>query len=165
MITEAQEEWKDWNEMGDPILHINLRSWADLALIAPLSAHTLGKLSNGLCDDPLSSCMRAWEFSNEKKKPVILAPAMNTAMYVHPLTRMQLRTIQGFWKGKGDNDDLKKDTLEDLEYQNNSENGVWIVKPQSKMLACGEIGDGALASVEDIVSAVEKCLKIFYYKS
>jgi phosphopantothenoylcysteine decarboxylase len=121
-------------------LHIDLRVWADLLLIAPLSAHTLAKLSNGLCDDTLSCVVRAWDFGHGERpgKPLILAPAMNTAMWQHPLTRLQLCTIRGFWNTTG------KDPRE----------GVSIICPQVKKLACGEIGNGALASVEDIMKCV-----------
>ena len=95
----ADEEWKGWNRLGDPVMHIDLRDWADVAVLAPLSAHTLGKLANGLCDDTLSCVLRAWDFGHGKRpgKPVVLAPAMNTAMWEHPLTQSQLTTLQSFW--------------------------------------------------------------------
>lgn len=47
-----EDEWK-WKTRGDPVLHIELRKWADMILIAPLSANTLAKVSNGLCDNLL----------------------------------------------------------------------------------------------------------------
>lgn len=47
-----EDEWH-WKKKGDPILHIELRKWADIFLIAPLSANTMGKISNGLCDNLL----------------------------------------------------------------------------------------------------------------
>jgi len=50
LIFTDQDEWK-WAERSDPVLHIELRKWADLLLIAPLSANTLAKISNGLCDN------------------------------------------------------------------------------------------------------------------
>ncbi|EED92441.1 HAL3 halotolerance protein, partial [Thalassiosira pseudonana CCMP1335] len=109
------EEWQNYTSLQDRVLHIQLRNWADLCLIAPLSAHTLAKMANGLCDDLLSCCFRAWDFG----KPVILAPAMNTAMWDHPLTRKQLEKV---------------DT-------------VTIVQPAVKTLACGEVGAGALADL------------------
>ncbi|CAN0106924.1 unnamed protein product, partial [Sphacelaria rigidula] len=46
-----ENEWRTWNAVGDPVLHIVLRDWADLMLIAPLSANSLAKLANGLCDN------------------------------------------------------------------------------------------------------------------
>ena len=66
-------------------MHIELRRYCDLLLIAPLSANTMGKIANGLCDNLLTSLVRAWDF--KKPKPVIVAPAMNTMMYEHPLTQ------------------------------------------------------------------------------
>jgi phosphopantothenoylcysteine decarboxylase len=140
---DADDEWKGWNKLGDPVLHIDLRDWADILLIAPISAHTLAKLSNGLCDDTLSCVVRAWDFGHGMRpgKPLLLAPAMNTAMYQHPLTQPQLKTIQGFWN-------TTKNPL----------NGIVSIEPQEKKLACGEIGNGALASVDNIVSAVTRIL-------
>jgi len=55
-------------------------------LVAPLSANTLAKFSQGLCDNLLSSVFRCWDMRKESVKPVIVAPAMNTFMYEHPLT-------------------------------------------------------------------------------
>ena len=55
---------------------LQLRKWADVLLIAPLSANTLAKLSHGLADSLLTCVARAWDF----KKPMIVAPAMNTAV-------------------------------------------------------------------------------------
>lgn len=143
----ADEEWKGWNRLGDPVLHIDFRDWADVCLIAPLSAHTLAKLANGLCDDTLSCVLRAWDYGHGERagKPIILAPAMNTAMWLHPLTQTQLTTIHSFW-----NSTIK-----------HSKNGIQVVEPQEKTLACGEVGTGALASVDDILEAVnESCSTI-----
>jgi hypothetical protein len=61
-----------------------LRRWADVLLIAPLSANTMAKLCAGLCDNLLTCVARAWEVG---RKPVVVAPAMNTAMWEHPLVR------------------------------------------------------------------------------
>ena len=49
-----EEEWRDWSEVGDPIMHIELRRWADCLVVAPLSANTLAKLAQGLCDNLLT---------------------------------------------------------------------------------------------------------------
>ena len=141
--TAADEEWKGWNILGDPVLHIDLRDWADICVLAPLSAHTLAKLANGLCDDTLTCVLRAWDYGHGTRpgKPLLLAPAMNTAMWQHPLTQTQLTTIQSFWN---------------LETSNQNE--IHVVEPQVKTLACGEVGTGALAPVDDILEAVTKCL-------
>ena len=129
--------------MGDPVLHIDLRNWADLLLVAPLSANTLARIVNGICDDTLSCVARAWEFGRPsvKAKPIILAPAMNTAMWSHVLTQQQLMTIRGFFQS------THSDPVDPL----------IVVRPQSKLLACGEYGDGALAEVSDIVASVLDC--------
>lgn len=42
-----------WKKIGDPVLHIELRNWADVILIAPLDANTVAKISNGICDNLL----------------------------------------------------------------------------------------------------------------
>ena len=58
---------QSWKKIGDPILHIELRRWADLVLIAPCSANTLAKLAGGICDNLSTSLLRAL--------PPILAPS------------------------------------------------------------------------------------------
>lgn len=102
--------------------------------------------------------MRAWDFGQRKLlngdnrsagKPVILAPAMNTAMWDHPLTRMQLETIRQFTGAK---------ELHGYGKESKGENGVITVEPAVKTLACGEVGAGALAELNDIISAMKKCL-------
>ena len=89
-VLTDEDEWASWKQRGDPVLHIELRKWADIAIIAPLSANTLAKLSNGIADNLLTSVMRAWDFT----KPCLLAPAMNTAMWEHPVTNQQLDILQ-----------------------------------------------------------------------
>ncbi len=59
-------------------LHIALAEWAQLVLIAPLTAHTLGKLAHGLADDLLTNLVLA------SRAPLLLAPAMNTQMWANP---------------------------------------------------------------------------------
>jgi phosphopantothenoylcysteine decarboxylase len=126
--------------MGDPVLHIELRNWADVLVVAPLSAHTLAKFAHGMCDDTLSCVARAWWSANASSassistnKPMVVAPAMNTGMWQHPVTEQQLQTLISF---------APHPSL------------VTVVQPQVKTLACGETGDGALAPVQDIVEAV-----------
>lgn len=48
-----EDEWTAWKVMGNPVVHIELRKWADVFVIAPLSANSLGKLANGLSDNLL----------------------------------------------------------------------------------------------------------------
>jgi len=115
-------------------MHIDLRNWADMMLVAPLSAHSLAKFRGGLCDDVVSSVVRAWDF----EKPLILAPAMNTAMWDHKLTQEQLTAIQKFAV------DPDK---------------VIVIDPMVKTLACGDHGKGALAPVDDILQIVKSTIQ------
>lgn len=138
--------------MGDPVEHIVLRDWADICVVAPLSAHTLAKIANGFCDDTLSCIIRAWDFGYHRNsdlrmgKPMILAPAMNTAMWEHPITSQQLSQFKSFGRNTNSNDLGRYESL------------VRIVEPQSKTLACGEIGVGAMADVSLIVDVVHNVL-------
>jgi phosphopantothenoylcysteine decarboxylase len=161
LCPDSSDEWKTWNQMGDPIQHIVLRDWADICVVAPLSAHTLAKVANGLCDDVLSCLVRAWDFghycdghrhihnSNDIDhilgvgKPLLFAPAMNTAMWEHPLTSQHLAIVESFGKSK---------------IASNGDSCVHFISPQSKLLACGDLGMGAMADVAAIVLAVRDIL-------
>jgi phosphopantothenoylcysteine decarboxylase len=117
-------EWMGWTTRGDPVLHIELRKWADVLVIAPLSANTLAKLAAGLSDNLLTCVVRAWDLT----RPVLLAPAMNTLMYSHPHTAQHLQSLTAL--------------------------GMRVVAPVSKALMCGDVGSGAMADVETIVQRV-----------
>jgi phosphopantothenoylcysteine decarboxylase len=132
---------------GDPVLHIELRRWADLLLIAPLDANTLAKLANGLADNCLTCVWRAWDPS----RPVVLAPAMNTLMWEHPATARHLRQLAAD-SGAGDLPS-GRDLPELLRVINEKCRRLYVVSPQSKRLACDDIGMGAMAEVEEIVAA------------
>ena len=137
-----EEEWRDWKKVGDPVLHIELRRWADILVIAPCSANTLAKLANGLCDDLLSCIVRAWDFKDPNKR-LIIAPAMNTMMWESPFTQKHLETLVEL--GGGTMDDQKR---------------VQIIGPVEKTLACGDVGNGAMASPEYIARLVAKYRRI-----
>lgn len=131
-----EEEWRDWKKVGDPVLHIELRRWADILVIAPCSANTLAKLANGLCDDLLSCIVRAWDFKDPNKR-LVIAPAMNTMMWESPFTQKHLSTLVELGGGTMDN-----------------QKRVQIIGPVEKTLACGDVGNGAMASPEDIARLV-----------
>jgi phosphopantothenoylcysteine decarboxylase len=134
-------------QRDDAVLHIELRRWADLLLIAPLDANTLGKLAGGLCDNCLTCVYRAWELD----RPIVLAPAMNTHMWYHPATARHLRQLA---QDAGCNPPahLKHD---DLPLWINAHcHKLRIVGPESKGLACGDVGMGAMASIEQLVAMV-----------
>lgn len=80
-----RDEWAAWSGRGDPVLHIDLRKWAEVVVVAPCSANTLAKISTGLADNLGTSVLRAWDLA----KPAVVAPAMNTAMWEHPVTAEQ----------------------------------------------------------------------------
>lgn len=62
-IAGDEDEWHDWKAAGDPVLHIELRRWADVYVVAPLSANSLAKLATGLCDNLVTCVARAWDFN------------------------------------------------------------------------------------------------------
>lgn len=78
------------NDRGEWTNHIELGLWADLIVIAPLSATTLSKMANGLCDNLLIATYLS------AKCPVMVAPAMDLDMYQHPTTRENLRKLRSF---------------------------------------------------------------------
>jgi phosphopantothenoylcysteine decarboxylase len=133
---------------GDPVLHIELRRWADLLLMAPLDANTLAKLAGGLADNCLTCVWRAWD----PARPVVLAPAMNTLMWEHPLTRRHLRLLlsegeQASVPADGDQDGV-------VAWINEHAARLRVVPPRSKELACGDIGVGAMADLDELVRTV-----------
>src|SRR5262249_58188629 len=90
VVALDEDEWPGARyARGDDVLHIELRKWADLLLIAPVDANTLAKLAGGLADNCLTCVYRAWD----PARPVILAPAMNTLMWAHRLTAQHLLAI------------------------------------------------------------------------
>lgn len=125
-----QDEWDGWKAISDPVLHIELRKWADIMVISPLDANTLGKLSVGMCDNLLTCIVRAWDIVN---KPLLFCPAMNTFMFNHPVTEKSLKILQSF--------------------------GYILIPTVEKRLACGDTGDGAMAEVETISRTVMEYLK------
>jgi len=139
-------------QVGEPVLHIELRKWADLLLIAPLDANTLAKLALGLCDNLLTCVYRAWDLA----RPVVLAPAMNTLMWEHPATARHLGQLLEDFGGSRSLPHLSPeamcDTISSLCAQ------LRVVKPVSKRLACGDEGTGGLASVEEIAAVVSEII-------
>lgn len=136
------DEWKKPWIRGDKILHIELRRWAHILLIAPLSANTLAKMVNGISDNLLTSVLRAWDTTgmvDSREKKVFVAPAMNTAMWRHPITAKQVRTLE-----------------EEVGWRE----WVRVLRPMEKELACGDTGDGAMRDWREIVKVIEKELAL-----
>ena len=148
------DEWPEDRlfTVGEPVLHIELRNWADALLLAPLDANTLAKCALGLCDNLLTCVYRAWD----RNRALVLAPAMNTLMWEHPATARHLRQIAEDYTGVA----LEPSREPDLLIQAiNGLGRIQIVAPQSKRLACGDVGVGGLAELDEIVAAVGEALR------
>uniref|UniRef100_A0A8C6Y0B4 Phosphopantothenoylcysteine decarboxylase n=1 Tax=Naja naja TaxID=35670 RepID=A0A8C6Y0B4_NAJNA len=127
-IYDDSNEWQKWKKRTDPVLHIELRRWADLMLVAPLDANTLAKIANGICDNLLTCVIRAWDVS----KPLFFCPAMNTLMWEHPITARQVGQLKEF--------------------------GYVEIPCIVKKLVCGDEGRGAMAEISTIVEKTEAAL-------
>jgi phosphopantothenoylcysteine decarboxylase/phosphopantothenate--cysteine ligase len=108
------------------VLHVDLARRADLMLIAPATANVIAKMAAGICDDLLSTVYVCFD------GPVMIAPAMNGKMYLHPAVQTNLRLLK--------------------------ERGVVEVVPETGDLACGEHDVGRMAEPETIFAAVERHL-------
>ena len=108
----------------DPLSHLELVRRADLYLIAPASANTLAKLAHGLADNLLTTAALA------AKGPLVVAPAMNDAMYEHPATRANLEVLRS--------------------------RGVTVLEPSTGALGSkGEWGVGRMREPEELIAACE----------
>lgn len=117
VVTDMFAEPKAWE-----IQHISLAKKADLLAVIPATANIIGKIANGIADDMLSTTIMA---TNAK---VILAPAMNTNMYMNPIVQGNIEKLKS--------------------------NGYGFISPASGRLACGDIGDGKLADTEEIADRI-----------
>ncbi|WP_020469189.1 flavoprotein [Zavarzinella formosa] len=157
LVTTDADEWpgKDEGERyrrGDEVRHIELRRWADIFLVAPLDANTMGKFANGICDNCLTCVWRAWDSA----KPVVLAPAMNTHMWDHPMTRRHLRCIAMDFGASHVPGLMEDDAL--IAQLNARGRNFRIVPPVTKRLACGDTGVGAMADTTTILANLSEML-------
>jgi phosphopantothenoylcysteine decarboxylase/phosphopantothenate--cysteine ligase len=118
-FTEDREKG-EWNR------HVDLALWADIIVMAPLTANTIHKMATGECD----SFLMAVYMSARCK--VLLAPAMDHDMFLHPATLENLRKLQSF--------------------------GHTVLEPDEGSLASGLTGKGRMAEPEEIYSRVENLL-------
>jgi phosphopantothenoylcysteine decarboxylase len=151
------DEWPGRDEgrrylLGDAVRHIELRRWADLFLVAPLDANTLAKLANGLADNCLTCVWRAWDTT----RPAVLAPAMNTLMWEHPATARHLRQLAADAGLTVAADGGPEDVVRAINHGGGS---LHILEPESRKLACGDVGVGAMAAVESIVHTAGQLLR------
>ena len=107
--------------------HISLPDWADLMLIAPATANVLCKMAHGIADDALTTTFAAM------RKPVVIAPAMNTNMYESPATQKAINEL--------------------AQWEN-----ITMLDAASGELACGTTGKGRMQEIDVLVAAVEYAL-------
>ena len=118
VLDEESESWSsEYN-------HIDIGKWADIFIIAPATANTINKLNVGIADNLLLETYLAFN------KPLLLAPAANTNMYLHPTTQNSLKNLKEF-----------------------------IIEANSGLLACGDEGVGKMADVEDIFYKAKRILE------
>lgn len=110
------------------VKHISLSQWADLILIAPATANIIGKIAQGFADDMLTTTVMA----SASEVKVIFAPAMNKNMLSNPLYQQNVEKLTSL--------------------------GYEFIDSEYGQLACGEVGEGRLANIEDIVDTVEYAL-------
>jgi phosphopantothenoylcysteine synthetase/decarboxylase len=113
-------ELKDEVEIG----HIQLSRAADFVLVCPATADLLAKMAAGIADDLATTLMLATD------KPVVVAPAMNVRMWLHPATRRNVQQLV--------------------------DDGIKVIEPAEGDMACGEFGPGRLPEPEDIMSWLDQ---------
>ncbi|WP_221792109.1 bifunctional phosphopantothenoylcysteine decarboxylase/phosphopantothenate--cysteine ligase CoaBC [Aquisediminimonas sediminicola] len=109
---------KDEVEMG----HIQLSRQADLLAVVPATADLIGRMAAGMADDLATTLLLATD------KPVLIAPAMNVRMWLHPATQRNIETLRG--------------------------DGIQILEPDEGAMACGEFGPGRLPEPQSIFDAI-----------
>ena len=107
--------------------HIEMARWPDVVLVAPATAHVIAKMANGMADDLLTTVCLA------TTSPVIVAPAMNTQMYLHPAVGANMARL--------------RDAC-----------GYHLIDPDSGELACKEVGPGRLPDPEVLLDAVDRVM-------
>ena len=102
--------------------HIELARSADLFCIAPATANIIAKAAHGIADDLVSTLILSFD------KPILFAPAMNTAMWNKPSVQRNVKQLQ--------------------------DDGMFFIGPESGHLSCGETGLGRMTEPEKIVEAI-----------
>lgn len=159
-IYEDSDEWaRPWTR-NEPILHIELRRWADIMVISPLSANTLAKIVNGMADGLLTSVVRAWDTDGKVdgpgrmgKKIIVVAPAMNVAMWRQPVTARQIRILEEDWGVK-----KRRAGQSSADLETDTDGWFEVLTPIGKTLACGDVGLGAMVEWGAIMRVIEERL-------
>lgn len=107
--------------------HIALAERPDIIVVAPATANTLAKIAHGIADNLLTSALLA------ARKPILLAPAMNSGMWEARATRENMETLM--------------------------RRGCHVVGPGSGRLACGDVGWGRMAEPGEVIAAMNAILE------
>jgi phosphopantothenoylcysteine synthetase/decarboxylase len=129
VMTDALSTGAAGTGAASSIEHISWAKWAEIAVVAPLTASTLGRLACGMADDALTTVWMALPDG----VPSLLCPAMNTAMWNHPVVQRNLRWVRELDRYR-------------------------IVAPSHKRLACGDTGVGGLAEIPEIIAAIDETI-------
>ena len=129
LTIETLSQNRLYTDMFDPnrtmeVEHIALADWADALVVAPATANIIGKFAHGIADDALSTLFLA------VKKPVFIAPAMNSNMFENPVVQQNISLLQ--------------------------ERGCHILLPNEGFLACGTTGSGRMQEPEEIFERVDE---------
>jgi phosphopantothenoylcysteine decarboxylase / phosphopantothenate---cysteine ligase len=119
-----------WSANGSPEPHVALGDWAQVILVAPATANVIGRIAGGRSDDIVTATLLA------ARCPVVVAPAMNDAMWSKPAVQDNLATLR--------------------------RRGITIVEPESGHLASGHTGTGRLAGSEAIFNAMVHAVRTRY---
>jgi Phosphopantothenoylcysteine synthetase/decarboxylase len=114
---------------GEMMAHIHVSRWADVIVVCPATANVINKMTAGIADDML---MTTWIAAYDLKKPMIVIPVMNTAMWHYPATVQSIETLKKW--------------------------GVHVINPDKGVLACGEYGQGRMPEIEDLLPTIEGLL-------
>ncbi len=119
-----------WPAGGSPEPHVFLGDWAQLILVAPATANVIGRIAAGRSDDIVTATILA------ARCPIVVAPAMNDAMWIKPAVQDNVSTLR--------------------------DRGVTIVEPESGHLASGHEGSGRLAASQAILNAMVHAIRSRY---
>jgi phosphopantothenoylcysteine decarboxylase len=124
VVTDLYDEEEGWKPT-----HIRLADEADLLLIAPATANTIAKLALGIADDALSCIALALN----PRARLLIAPAMNGKMWLHPATQQNVSTLKG--------------------------RGVEFIGPEEGLLSCGYEGLGRLWPADQVAGRVQELMR------
>src|SRR6202171_2620010 len=119
-----------WASDGSPEPHVALGDWAQLILLAPATANIIGRVASGRSDDIVTATLLA------ARCPVVVAPAMNDAMWSKPAVQENIATLR--------------------------HRGVSVVEPETGHLASGHVGTGRLAEAAKLLDAMADAVRSRY---